>query len=309
MTPPRLSEGSVAIGGLAVLALWTFVALPLIYAPTLSGTGLMAAPASCDILVLGTCLVIPAEDNVKNFGFAEFVQAFALLVLIFTVSDVRYRFRLSTAPISFQVSGYSLVALIGIATLLTDFWFTNHYPLPWFLANHAWWQLVLGAMFLLLLLIWLWYSFVRPPVFGKSNALNFTRTVYRYLLQGNEADLPIVATELARSAASIVKFAQERPFRGPPTDTGTIARLANDLLLIIAMRKFCRHIIASSPGTAITFFQAISAQQKYRISIGQFGCNISSEALINRDSIHSGYIGYFRPFTNAIYVTIISSRP
>src|SRR6185369_10772813 len=32
----------------------------------------------------------------------------------------------------------------------------NHYPLPWFLASHAWWQLILGAMFLLLVLIWLW---------------------------------------------------------------------------------------------------------------------------------------------------------
>ena len=258
------------------------------------------------------CLVVPPKDNVNIFGFAEFVQAFALLVLIFTVSDVRYRFRLYTAPISFQIGGFLLVTLIGIATLLTDLWFTNRYPLPRFLASHAWWQFVLGAMFLLLVLAWLWYSFIDPPIFGTLNALNFTRTVYRYLLQGNEADLPIVATELARSAPSIVKFARERPYSEQPQQAGAKTRaagFANDLLLIIAIRKFCRHIVASSPGTAIAFFQAMSEQRKYRIAIGQFGCNISSEALINKDSIlyhedegfHSGYFGYIRPFTNAIY--------
>src|SRR5262249_49669964 len=147
---------------------------------------------------------------------------------------------------------------------------------------HAWWQLVLGAMFLFLVLMWLWYSYVKPPVFGKLNAFNFTRTVYRYLLQGNEADLPIVATELTRSASSIVRFARERPPRPMRHESKTetpVSGYANDMLLIIAMRKFCRHIVASSPNTAIVFFQAMSTQRKYNIAIGQFGCNISSEAL------------------------------
>jgi hypothetical protein len=303
-------EGKFAIGGLAILALWTFVALPLIYAPR---SGKTALPGPCDSLFLGMCLIVPPEDSVRIFGFAEFVQAFALLVLIFTLSDVRYRFRVNTAPISFQGIGYWLVALVGLATLLTDFWFSNRYPAPWFLASHAWWQLVLGALFLLLVLMWLWYSYVKPPVFGRFNAFNFTRTVYRYLLQGNEADLPIVATELARSAPSIVRFAREQPLFGDPEPanikTTTAAKFANDLLLIIAIRKFCRHIVASSPGTAIAFFQAMSDQQKYRIPIRQFGSNISTEALINKDSLlyhedagfYSGYFGYIRPFTNAIY--------
>jgi hypothetical protein len=234
-------------------------------------------------------------------------------VLIFTVSDVRYRFRINTAPISFQGIGYWLVALVGLATLLTDFWFSNRYPLPWFHANHAWWQLALGATFLFLVLMWLWYSYVSPPIFGRSNAFNFTQTVFSYLLQGNEADLPIVASELTRSASSIVRFAREQPLLGDlePADskTETVSQFANDLLLIIAIRKFCRHIIASSPNTAIALFKAMSDQHKYRISIRQFGSNISSEALINKDSLlyhedegfYSGYFGYIRPFTNAIY--------
>jgi hypothetical protein len=267
-------------------------------------------PVPCDIPFLGLCLVVPPEDQVKIFGFAEFVQAFAILVLIFTVSDVRYRFRARTAPISLQLLTFGLSAFIGLAAIGTDLWFTNRYPLPSFLASHALWQFAFGIMFLAIVLAWLWYSFVRPPIFGKTNAFNFTRAVYGYLLQGNENDLPTIATELTRSARSIVRNARERSLHDEPAprDSKT-GRFANDLLLIIAIRKFCRHIVASSPSTAIAFFQAMSEQKKYRIGIGQFACNISTEAILNKDSIlyhenegfYSGYFGYIRPFTNALY--------
>jgi hypothetical protein len=79
--------------------------------------------------------------------------------------------------------------------------------------------------------------------------------------------------------------------------------------LLIANRKFCRHIMTSSPGTAIEFFRAMSRLRKYRIPIGQFASNISTEALLNEDSIlyhedegyYSGFFGYARPFTIAVY--------
>jgi hypothetical protein len=67
--------------------------------------------------------------------------------------------------------------------------------------------------------------------------------------------------------------------------------------------------VASSPGTAIAFFHAMSELRKYRIPIGQFASNLTAEALLNKDSIlyhedegyYSGFFGYVRPFTNAVY--------
>jgi hypothetical protein len=45
------------------------------------------------------CLVIPSEQSGGIFGFAEFVTAFALLILIYTMSEAQYRFRVATAPL------------------------------------------------------------------------------------------------------------------------------------------------------------------------------------------------------------------
>src|SRR5262249_52755182 len=136
--------------------------------------------------------------------------------------------------------------------------------------------------------------------------------LYRYLLQGAEGDLPVIAAELGRSARSLVKHVNERTFREEGRISQSVnptSACANNVLLLIANRKFCRHIIASSPGTAIAFFQAMSELRKYRIPIGQFAANISTEAIINTDSIlyhedagfYSGFFGYVRPFTNALY--------
>jgi hypothetical protein len=55
--------------------------------------------------------------------------------------------------------------------------------------------------------------------------------------------------------------------------------------------------VASSPGTAIEFFKAMSELEKYQIPIGQFASNVSTEALLNKDSIiyheAEGYISGF----------------
>ncbi len=258
------------------------------------------------------CLVETAGQNANIFGFAEFVQAFALLVLVYTVSDSRSRYRVSIAPIRLGILIFCSSATIGLGTLITDVWFSQEWKLPFILSNQYYWQVVFGASFVLLVLIWIWYAFVSPPKFGRLNAYNFTRALYRNLLQGDDRDLPIVAGELARSASRIIHYAGQRSRRHQRGDAAKYtktARYAQDILLLIANRKFCRHIIASSPGTAMAFFQAMSDQHKYRLPIGQFAANISTEALVNKESIlyhedagyYSGFFGYVQPFTNAVF--------
>jgi hypothetical protein len=183
------------------------------------------------------------------------------------------------------------------------------------LASQLYWQLGFGAVFLAMVLIWLWFAFVRPPVFGKYNAFNFTYALYEYLLQGVDQDLPIIAAELRRSARALVKQVNELPQRRvSATQQESVRRptasdYASDVLLLIGNRKFCRHIMASSPDTAIAFFRAMSEFHKYRIPISQFASNLSTEALLNRDSIlyhedegyRSGFFGYLRQFTTTVY--------
>jgi hypothetical protein len=271
---------------------------------------------SCGFIWLGLCFVIPEkQEAVGIFGFAVFVQAIALLALVYTTSDVRYRFRAATAPIPIWGITFWVTGFIGIGALLTDLWFANRYVIPYFLSNQAYWQVGFGLSFIAMVLLWLWYAFIRPPTFGRMNPVNFTRQLYFYILQGAETDLPAIASELRRSAWPIIRYAPELPFHAPleeqseSTKLSLTAQCANDILLMIGSRKFCRHVIASAPTTAIALFHSMSHQQKYRLPAGQFASNLTNEALLNKDSIlyhedegyYSGYLGYERPFTNALY--------
>lgn len=84
---------------------------------------------------------------------------------------------------------------------------------------------------------------------------------------------------------------------------------AHDLILLLGNRKLCRTIVAASPITAIAFFDEMTVKQKYAIPIGAFASNVSTEAILNKDSIlyhegdgyTSGLMGYRKDFSQAVY--------
>lgn len=274
---------------------------------------------TCDQEFLSICFVRPTiEQNASIFGFAEFGAALALLVIVYTISDVRYRFRIAVAPVPLFGLTYVLLAIVGFASLFSDIWFGLRWPMPDFLISQPLWQGTLGLIFLSLVLTWLYYGFITPSKFGKRNYKRFAQELYRLIVKGSDSELPVIAGELARSAASIVKVSRDIPVRlddngdtedHPDKRRPSVADYAYEVLLLIGSRKLCRHIVASSPGTAIAFFDAMAAHKKYQVPLRQFAKNVSTEALINKDSIlyHedegyiSGLIGYVRPFSKAIY--------
>jgi len=269
---------------------------------------------ACPTTWLGLCFVTPEHAD-KVFSFTEFITAFALLTLVYAASDPQARFRAATATLRLPSLIFYASALIGFCTLSTDVWFSQKLPVPRVLSNQVYWQAALGAFFVTLILAWIWTTYVRPPRFSRLNAFNFARALYTRLLQGDDESLAVVAGELARSARAIIAHAPEQMPRWadddnePPPKHSRIQGYARDILLLIAHRKLCRHIVASSPGTAMTFFDEVSRQKKYHLPIHQFGVNISLEALLNKDSalyhenadFYSGYFGYVKPFTNSIY--------
>ncbi|MEY9220665.1 hypothetical protein [Bradyrhizobium ottawaense] len=272
------------------------------------------AASECVRELLGICLVTPPENKGGIFGFAEFVQAFALLVIIFTVSGSRYQFRIDTAPIRVWALTYWASGTIGVLTLASDLWFSQRYPMPQFLSSQAYWQTVLGLAFLSVALVWLWFAYVRPPLFGRANAYRFTRAVYRNVLQGIDADLPTIADELERSADSIVEYAsaafEPQHLQGRANKAKPRAEdFACDIMLILGNRKFCKHVAGNAPNIAIALFRAVEKYKQYHVPLSQFASAVSTAALQNKDSLlyhedagyYSGYFGYVRPFTNTIY--------
>ncbi|MFN0106702.1 MAG: hypothetical protein ACKV2U_31985 [Bryobacteraceae bacterium] len=313
MPKEELRDKLIALAAIAIIVWGATLAAYQGEAPVVTVTERIGP--GCDRSFLGMCLVVPPEQGVGIFGFAEFVQAFALLALIYTLSGVRYRFRIGIAPIPIWKITFWLSGVIGLGTLGMDFWFAQRYPLPTFLISEPLWQTAFGLLFMFLAMTWLWFAFFKPPVFGRRNSLKYVQALYGHLLQGSESDLPAIADELGRSARSIIAYAREVPRRDQPEEEGkherkpSVANYAHDLLLLIGNRKFCRHIVASAPWTAIAFFQAMSELRKHRLPMGQFASNMSTEALLNRDSLlyhedkgyYSGYLGYVRPFTTAVY--------
>lgn len=266
----------------------------------------------------GICFIPLDGSGQKFFGFSEFLAGLALMVLAWTTADVRYRFRVRSAPIPLQGITFSVVAAVGVLTLLTDLWRAEQWLVPkGKLLTPASWQAILGGLFLLTFLIWTWFAFIRPPIYSRHNAERFARTLYRFILKGSPAELAVIADELAYSAQALVYHATDwgrlKYYRleqeDEKKDLPKVEEYANDLLLLIADKRLCRAIVESSPGTALAVFQTMADMKKYGIQVEVFAKNIVSEALANKDSFlyhevegyQSGLIGYIKPLSQAMF--------
>ncbi len=269
--------------------------------------------------VLGLCFVPLDSTGQKFFGFSEFLAGLALMVLAWTIADVRYHFRVRTAPIPLFGATFTVVAAVGVLTLLTDLWRANQWPVPQGdLLTPASWQALLAALFLLTFLTWAWFAFIRPPVYGKRNAERFAQALSRIVFRGSPEELAVIADEIAPSVAELVRQATDRGelknygvqvSEDKPRQPPIVEAYANDLLLLIADKRLCRAIVKSSPGTALAIFQTMRDTKRYGIQVKTFARNIVTEALANRDSFifheaegyESGLIGYHKPLSHAIF--------
>lgn len=267
---------------------------------------------------IGVCFIPLDGNGQKFFGFSEFLAGLALMVLAWTIADVRYRFRVRTAPIPLLGITFSVVAAVGVLTLLTDLWRAEQWLVPkGNLLTLASWQAILGGSFLLTFLTWTWFAFIRPSTYGRYNAERFAQTLYRFILKGSPAELAVIADELAYSARALVRHATDRGKmknyrleRGDERKAPSkVEGYANDLLLLVADKRLCRSIVESSPGTALAVFQAMIDMKKHGIQVETFAKNIVNEALANEDSFlyheaegyESGLIGYHKPLSHAMF--------
>ncbi len=266
------------------------------------------------------CLTVASSNGSASFfGFAEFIGAFALLAIVFTIADVQYRFRISVAPIPLPKITFWAIAIIGFGTLAADLWVSQGWLVvyvPWMTLGVI--QGIFAALFLATAMAWIYFAFLSPPVFSKRNAEKYGNTLFTYLLRGSESELPVIAMEVSRSAANLVKvYANhqsefqrqlEQQKRGEKLKWNP-GNYASDIMRMIGNRKFCRYVVTFSPGTAIRIFQEVTSQKVYDAPLGQFARNISTEAILNPDSnlyhedshYQSGLFGALKPFTKSVY--------
>ncbi len=260
------------------------------------------------------CLSTSAPEDIKIFGFAEFLAALALLVIVFTTADARYKFRTAITPLPIYGLTFFVIGTVGLGTLLTELWSTEGwYIIQNNIISRGVWAATLGLTFLLTLLIWLWFAFISPPKFNKWNAEKFAREIYKAILRSNETELGIISDELERSVGNLIRYTYTNYERinleknGKPGDV--TKGCAYDLLLLIANKKFCSSLIKNSSGTAIKILHEIIIQHRQDIPIGNFIVNLSSEAISNKNSLlhdeltsdQYDFISYTKPLSNALF--------
>jgi hypothetical protein len=278
--------------------------------------------------MLDVCLVHPEADTEASiFRFADFIVSFALLVIVYTVADVRYRFRLATAPTVFHmwVEIFVLLLAIGFTTLLTDLWLREGWLVPMGWVSAAVLRAALAAMVLGLSLSWIYHAFLFPPLFGRRTHRRYTGNLFNIVVRGLDEELQMMAVEVGLSAEALVKYAPQdvqtvAGWQIAVTDKRrrveiindrkkfALALSARDALLTLANRRFCRHLVKSAV-TPIRIFEAISKQKKYNLSVGAFARNVSAAALADKDSLlyheeegfDSGLTGYVKSFSKAVY--------
>jgi hypothetical protein len=259
-------------------------------------------PARCFFHSLCFVPPDPLSSGIKIFGFSEFLASLALLVVIFTVTDTRYKFRISIAPLPLYFITFAIIALTGIISLLSDVWSAGKW---WVLDSNfdikITTQAILGFCFLFCFMLWIYYAFLKPPVFSKRNQMKYINALYKYIAKGVEQELAIITDELGRSANSLIKHSGK--------GDGVTTQIANDILYLIGNKNFCKVLVATSPRTATYFFVSTNAFKNYDIPLHQFSANVSQEVIKNKNSIiyhedngyYSGLMGEIQEWSKSFY--------
>lgn len=245
----------------------------------------------------------------KYFGFAELISGLALTLVVWTIADLRYKFRIDTAALPVRRASVAVTLVVGVLALLTDHWRASQsrVPVGWLMTPESW-QLLLGGSFFLVLAAWLWSAFFHPARFNTRNARNFAVTVERRLLRGAPSELAIIGDELARSISRIVKLA---PYNCPIDQITEPQKCALRLLSAMGSPKFCRAMVEGSPKLIINLFNAVNDQRKYGGGVEIIAKNLVTAAIENRNSFLyneqdyyvSGLEGITRPVTTALCKT------
>ena len=262
----------------------------------------------CDEPLVQICLEPARYSPPTIFGISEFLSSVAILLLVISVSDFRYRFRLQLAPLGGQRGALIVTFAVGLALAVAEVWFGRGWPVPSFANDLPAIQAVLGGVFVFNTLFFAWSVFVSPPRFSPSNAHKFAGVIYHYIGVGDQAQLGVIASELLRSVTNILDVAARRTqsssHRSPEV-------AASELVLLLGDRRFCRALVSSGSWTIEAIFAHLAQLQSVRtIPLSPMAANVGAELITSensplpweaRDVGGRGYFDQVRPVSQAVF--------
>lgn len=262
----------------------------------------------CDEPLVQICLEPAVYPSQTIFGISEFLSAVAILLLVISVSDFRYRFRLQLAPLGGQRGALIVTSVIAVLIAIAEFWFGRGWPVPSFANDLPAIQAVLGVIFMFNTLFFAWSVFVIPPRFSASNAHKFAGVVYYYIGAGDQARLDVIASELLRSIASILDIAARQT---SSSGERSPEAAASDLVMLLGDRRFCRALVSSGAWTIEEIFAHLAEMRSVRgIPLSHLAANLGAELITSENSPlpwegrNVGARGYFeqvQPVSKAVF--------
>ena len=248
-----------------------------------------------------------SPDTSSVFGLAQFLSTLAMLVVVFNVSDFRYRYRLYVRRYNIQYVAIIASIVIACLLLLTEIWFQNTLPIPHCLNHYDNIKIILAAVFISFIIYIVFICFLSPARLRRKNAVQFFNTTTRLIHQGNKDRLAAIAEDLSYTIDDIFRLASKVKFHKSPSKPPVEEVCAYDLLLLLADRRFCNLIVDRDPGFAIRCF--LLATEYPGVPFAQFSRNIGEEFVVNSSSAFyqeesgysSGYFGYAKPITGAVF--------
>lgn len=255
--------------------------------------------------------IVPATvpEGGGLFSFSEFLATLALLLVVITVSDYKYRFRLSLTKFPLKLIAFWVGLGAGLSILLVDFWFHNGFPIPAGMNNPINIKLLIGLVFVLFVFYLNFISFVRPPRYSKGNCDRFARSLFSVVAEGDPNRMLVAAEELGPSIVPIVDAANEVRRGDDNADIPKLNGYAHDILYLLAERRFCRVLARSAPLVGHDLFYHLKDKPRAAAAASAFSSNFVSALLEEKDSTiyhedslyQSGLIGELKPLSTAIF--------
>lgn len=234
------------------------------------------------------------------FGFSEFLTGLALLMIVWSTTDYKYRFRLYVSKLSKNFL-FTITIVIGLVTLVCDFialiGIITH--LTQFII-----QLMCALLLFLFVMSWVWIVFLSPPVFNESNCEKFASEFIFVCESGSDEELNILAQETIFSLPNIVRFAHE--YDSENKEFSKIEKQVYYIFSRMSAVRFCHAAVRGYFG--IVLFGCLKTEKKFNVGLETFAENYITELLkwdgsfIFRESdSRNGYLWVSQPLITEIY--------
>ena len=234
------------------------------------------------------------------FSFTTFVTAMAILILAWTNTDYRYKFRFYTSFVLPSVL-LILVFLLGLVTVVNDY---VHFSFIW---SYPTWQLIFSVILLLLIFYWAFSCFVKSPKFNWYNHSRFRKAFQDVVFRRNYQEMTSLVGDFRNSIQNIIHFSKNQ-YEIENCKLSEKEKNALRIIDLIGNDFFAKAVVDTDVRVAVDLFKEVKEKNKINHGIKVFAGNFITQALINENSFlytetkyTNGSFSYYKPVITAIY--------